>query len=330
MIFNFSESTAVAKDEYVVEGAVSPYAVGIEGALMHVYENECNYNLIMKAAGLSELKYYQETGKDLFLTESGKFQKLVDTVVAWIQEAAKKVVAIWNKLIDAVKRFIGGNKEFVKQYKDKLFEKVDEIKDFSVKGHKVNIIALGSKPVNVAEVDTANKEEVAKAIDKAAAEILGVEGVTAEKFLEEARKAIIGEEVDVVINKEQINDDLTKIMNEKAHLDAIKISKNNILAELNKSIKATKNLAKASDKGASAEFKGSIEITKALANLYTKALGVEVEAVKLNAREAKVRCIKTLAWKAPEEKKEEEKKEEVKAESYAASIEDLFKGVVIR
>ena len=38
---------------------------------MHVYENECNYNAIMKAAGISELKYYKETGGDLFVQEAG-------------------------------------------------------------------------------------------------------------------------------------------------------------------------------------------------------------------------------------------------------------------
>ena len=42
----------------------SPYPLGIEGGLMHVYENECNFNAIMKAAGISELKYYKETGGD--------------------------------------------------------------------------------------------------------------------------------------------------------------------------------------------------------------------------------------------------------------------------
>ena len=56
--------------------APSPYPVGIEGALMHVYENECNYNALMKAVGISELKYYQETGKNLKLSLRNVLRRL--------------------------------------------------------------------------------------------------------------------------------------------------------------------------------------------------------------------------------------------------------------
>ena len=51
----------------------SKYEANLEGALMCVYENECNYNALMKATGLSELKYYKETAGDLFLNEAGAF-----------------------------------------------------------------------------------------------------------------------------------------------------------------------------------------------------------------------------------------------------------------
>ena len=35
------------------------YDLGIEGAYMHMYENQCNFNAMMKAVGLSELSYYK-------------------------------------------------------------------------------------------------------------------------------------------------------------------------------------------------------------------------------------------------------------------------------
>ena len=52
---------------------------------MHVYENECNYNAIVKSVGISELKYYQETGKDLFVNEAGAFKKFGSKVTAFFK-----------------------------------------------------------------------------------------------------------------------------------------------------------------------------------------------------------------------------------------------------
>ena len=73
----------------------SPYTLGLEGGLMHVYENECNYNAIMKAAGLSELKYYKENGGDLFVQEAGAAGSLIDRFIAFFKKVIEKIKQIF-------------------------------------------------------------------------------------------------------------------------------------------------------------------------------------------------------------------------------------------
>ena len=51
MIFN---NDSYAATSYNVKP--SPFEPTIEGALMHVYENACNYNAFMRAVGLAEMK----------------------------------------------------------------------------------------------------------------------------------------------------------------------------------------------------------------------------------------------------------------------------------
>ena len=64
----------------------SPYELGVEGALMHVYENECNYNAIMKSVGIAEFKYYNETGRtDLFVHEAGATGGLLSKIISFFK-----------------------------------------------------------------------------------------------------------------------------------------------------------------------------------------------------------------------------------------------------
>ena len=70
MIFG---ENSLAMDSGIVQE--SPYELGYGGALMHVWENEMNYNAIMKAVGISEMRYYNETGGDLLVQEAGAFSE---------------------------------------------------------------------------------------------------------------------------------------------------------------------------------------------------------------------------------------------------------------
>ena len=113
--------------------APSPYPVGLEGALMHVYENECNYNALMKAVGISELKYYQETGKNLFIHEAGAFSAFLDKAKAFFKKVIEKIKQIFHKFAAVMNQYTMSDKKFVKTYSKEINRK--DISDFTFSGY---------------------------------------------------------------------------------------------------------------------------------------------------------------------------------------------------
>lgn len=113
MIFDIATDV----NAYMVEGvAPSPYSVTLEGALMHVYELEESYNIMMESIGLSELKYYQETGNDLLLCEASAFAGMKQKIIAWVQSAKQKIIAFYNKFVEFIQSRVADNKRFVKMH----------------------------------------------------------------------------------------------------------------------------------------------------------------------------------------------------------------------
>ena len=146
MIFDsYNESSTVSLDAI----KESPYPLGYEGALMHVYENELNYYSLMKAVGLSEMKYYQETGKELFLNEAGAFGSFIEKVKAFFKKVIEKIKSIFKKFIAAIDQYTLENKKFVKKYGQEIMRK--NLTDFEFEGYKFS------------KLDTAGPEFTAKA-----------------------------------------------------------------------------------------------------------------------------------------------------------------------
>lgn len=140
MLFDtsISESATVIAD---VEP--SKYEANLEGALMCVYENECNYNALMKAAGLSELKYYKETAGDLFLNEAGAFGGFLSKAKEFFKKVIEKIKALFKKFFMTINKFFMSDKEWVKKYEKDIL-RVTSIKDFEFKGYKFNKANLDS------------------------------------------------------------------------------------------------------------------------------------------------------------------------------------------
>lgn len=132
MLFNgtISESTVTNWDEI----QPSKYEANLEGALMLVYENECNYNALMRAAGLSELKYYQETGGDLFLQEAGAFGGFLEKAKAFFKAVVEKIKALFKKFFMTINKFVLNDKQWVKKYEKEIM-RATNIKDMEFKGY---------------------------------------------------------------------------------------------------------------------------------------------------------------------------------------------------
>ena len=126
----------------------SPYPLGLEGALMHVYENECNYNAMMKAVGISELRYYKDTGRSLFVHEAGAFSSFIEKAKSFFKKVIEKIKQIFHKFAATLNQYFMKDKDFVKKYEKELKRK--NLADFEFEGYKFDHIeaaksaALGS------------------------------------------------------------------------------------------------------------------------------------------------------------------------------------------
>ena len=112
----------------------SKYPLGLEGALMHVYENERNYCEMMKAVALSELRYYQDTGQDLFLNESGSFSNFLSRVKSFFKKVLEKIKSMFKKLYATIYSYIGDDKKFVRKYEKQLIRV--NLQDFEFEGYE--------------------------------------------------------------------------------------------------------------------------------------------------------------------------------------------------
>lgn len=136
MIFDTVTSPSAINWDAVQESA---YPLGLEGGLMHVYENECNYNAIMKAAGISELKYYKECGGDLFVNEAAATGGFIDKFISFFKKVGEKIAQMFKKFVMTIGSFVQSDKNFVKKWKPQVFR---NFKEFDFNGYKFDLSML--------------------------------------------------------------------------------------------------------------------------------------------------------------------------------------------
>lgn len=252
MIFN-TETYPVINMEAV---APSKYEVGLEGALMHVYETECNYNALMKAAGLSELRYFKETGGDLFVNEAGAFKGFIAKAKAMFKAVIDKIVAMFKRFFMLISSYVSDDKTFVKKYRNVILRRQDSIKDFEFKGYEFgNIDVKADLKLSVKEPDEKipdseefNKQQhnytKTKEFRDEHEHIKsgGEEGLQEE--IEKNRGGIVDKgRLDEKEFKEELKDKLYGNNGEKTTLENISLSKQlDIISETNENIKIVKKV----------------------------------------------------------------------------------------
>ena len=93
----------------------SKYDLGIEGAYMHMYENQCNFNAMMKAVGLSELAYYRENEQSLFVNEAGAVGGFIGKAKEFFKKVLEKIKRIIKKLLMIIQSYTSDDKKFIKK-----------------------------------------------------------------------------------------------------------------------------------------------------------------------------------------------------------------------
>jgi len=330
----------------------SPYDLGIGGALMHVYENECNYNAIMKAAAISEMRYYNETGGDLFVQEAGALSGFFEKVKAFFKKVIEKIKSIFKKFVAKINQFTMKDKDFVKKYRDQIARK--NLTDFEFDGYKFAGNLAGklnlTVPANtlIAGVDhTKDSDAINDVCETNRGKIIdGKVALTESEFRDELREVLYGDKESF---KPSIRDEFDFIdntqkaikENEKTQKDTIKIIED-IIKDIDKNIK-TLSSKKAGDTKLSTPNKygvssgelsskytdnesadnatkaatNRVTVYKSFSNDLTVAFGAVSKAIVDRNRQAKAICVKALSYKHES------------ATVYGGGADDIFANVQI-
>ena len=316
MIFNTNISAPTNWDA-VQE---SPYTLGLEGGLMHVYENECNYNAIMKAAGLSELKYYKENGGDLFVQEAGAAGGLIDRFIAFFKKVIEKIKQIFKKFVMVISSYVSKDKDFVKKYKPMVFKNFKEFKftgwNFGEGLDKININAIpigeGSAE-NIAknhEGTVPSDEDVEEKLNQVRSEVVGETVEGDKEFKDAIHKCLYGEEkVEITITASvcatafEIISDTKKCIRDaekdqksitgkiEAYIKQLEKAKNSLVKGLGKEDNTTDTDTNSNRINAITK---DIELNKEYSNMAVTVFSAGVGALKDWNRQAKAICIKAL------------------------------------
>ena len=312
MIFNEMNTNTVSR-EAVQE---SPYELGIGGALMHVYENECNYNALMKAAALSEMKYYNETGGDLFVQEAGAFAGFVQKAKEFFKKVIEKIKAIAKKFMAKINQFTMKDKDFVKKYQNELVRR--DLKDMEFNGYafpawKGNTASTGAV-AGLQSDGSDDQEALNDIIEKNRGNIVGGAAMTESEYRDELKQKLYGDKDDIKVNIRAelgIISDTAKLVKdaEKEEKDVIKGIEDIIkeiekeAAKLDKDITADVKAGSKDDAsihGRDNLIKGlnnRITVYKALSNDLTVYFGAVTKALVDRKNQAKAICVKALSYK---------------------------------
>jgi hypothetical protein len=339
MIFDTNIKSAV--NESAVKP--SPYEPGLSGALMHVYESECNWNAIMKSVGISELRYYNETGKDLFLNEAGAFGGFLEKVKKFFVAIKEKIVSLFKKFVAFISSKTMKAKDFSKKYAAEAKRKaaaMDADTEISVvKNLTESIKDFGSyfsygdyQDLNVAEkmangnieAKPLTSDEMESRRDKKRAKVVKDNGELDESdFREKAIELIYGssdkEKEDVKLAG-LVSSALARLeSSDKAIKDAEKAEKE-IVKAIDKYIDTIdKGISKKEfpdDQNKMKTAQQVIDLARTYSSAVTVAYGIYLDALKDQQKQDKAIVLKTLSSK---------KQESAKLE--ATSEYDLFSGV---
>lgn len=315
MIFNEMNNTVISH-ESVQE---SPYELGIGGALMHVYENECNYNALMKAAALSEMKYYNETGGDLFVQEAGALAGFLQKAKDFFKKVIEKIKSIAKKFVAKINQYTMKDKDFVKKYQNELIRK--DLKDFEFNGY-----AFPDWSGNTETSGAANKvkddgsddtDAINDIIEANRGNIVGAGAMTESEYRDELKEKLYGDKEDI---KVQIRAELNTISETSKLVKAAEKEEKDIIKGIDEIIKKIEKKINEIDKGINADIKADknadtiesrdnhikasnnrITVFKALSNDLTVYFGAKVKALNDKNRQAKAICVKALSYKATNE-----------------------------
>lgn len=306
----------------------SPYEVGLEGAMMHMYENECNYNAIMKAAGIAELAYFKENGGDLFVQEAGAASGLIDRFIAFFKKVMEKIKQMCKKFVMTITSLCGDDKKWVKKYRSQILSnfKAFEFEGYTFPMKKLTFIGIadGKKDMDVEAVaqdttayntDTNFTDDYKeRKLNESRGTIVGKTGeLYSEDFADALKEALEGEKDTINITVAYVTNALNEIETASKDIKDAQKAQSDLESDFKKYISKlekvrniiSKNIGGTSSnpedpkitKGKENRIKvitGCIDIAKGRSQINTQAYGAFIGALKLRRKQNKSVCIKAL------------------------------------
>ena len=297
----------------------SPYTLGLEGGLMHVYENECNYNAIMKAAGISELKYYKENGGDLFVQEAGAAGSLIDRFIAFFKKVIEKIKQIFKKFVMVISSYVSKDKDFVKKYKPVVFKNFKEFKFTGWDFDSNKMPAYSKIPIGEGSAEDIAKNHPGVVMsdkdieDKVNAVRTGVVGTSVsddKEFKTALHKSLYGEEkVEMTITSSKCAEAFETISGTKTDIKEAENAQKTLTDKIAAYIKQLENAKNSLVKNLGNETNPTdtdtnsnrinaitkdIDLNKEYSNIATATFSAIIGSLKDMNRQCKAICIKAL------------------------------------
>ena len=310
--------------------AIGRHPLTKAGGLMYIYENECNYNAIMKSVGLSELKYFKETGNDLLLCEAGARKSLWEKFIGFLKTVKEKIIQIFNKFVAYIRSKVGSDSSFVSKYAKKL--KLVDVTNMTFVGYEklfdapnVDIISndlvTNLDPVKMTKKVDDEQDFIETNEEQARGKILGkTEGFTEAEFKDELEEMLAGDKIEMDVTSKMVSDAVDLIKDTTKTINKIEETKRKAVKVIDDAIKRFETWVKGVDynaeklqfaDGKAAEKdnvkksidynKMQIPIMRTISNDLTYAFNAKVEAVKRANKQARQLCVKVLSYKPKNE-----------------------------
>lgn len=132
---------ALGNAGYVGESVHEP---GLKGAMGIIVENEQNYNEMMKAVGLDELRYFEENGTEV-IYEGGRAKAFFTKLREFFKKVYQKIKDLFMKFMGMLDKVIKNDKDFVKKYTKLLLN--TKTSGFEFKGFRFTLDATNVNAV---------------------------------------------------------------------------------------------------------------------------------------------------------------------------------------
>ena len=302
-------------------------------SLMYIYESDVAYYTLLKETGIDELRYFNETGKDLLITEQTAIGSFIESIIRIFRTLISQIVSLFDRFAQNIKGVV--NSKFSSKFSKYILAKEYDA-DFKVKGY--NFSKINNYPINEDKLKELGfhkivnktidmypeKADVDAYICKFRGELVN-ETVPFKKdeFRNRVHDQLYGgkEKVDIAITTDSLKEDLSWLSDAGKIINDASKQKDKAINSINMQIAALKGL-EASVKSHIVVYKSGLTntrikrdtvkvmvknihniatITKTLYNDVVTYFGILLNSYKDKTMEAKARCIKAISYKAKNE-----------------------------